>query len=688
MFFRNILFTVIIVGLFFGGLELVLALFGVRPLLLSEDPLVGFAGNVPLFVETSADDGRPILRTADNQIRLFNYQEFARDKAPGSYRVFCMGGSTTYGRPYYDRVSFCGWLRAYLEAADPTRHWEVINAGGISFASYRVARLMNELRQYQPDLFIVYSGHNEFLEERSYGALLDLPAWLIDLNATLSGTRTYTALKHLIDAVQPDLQRAAQRASTLGDEVDEILNHSVGPDKYHRDDTLKQQIITHYRLNMRRMVKIAHDAGADIILVQPASNLKDMSPFKSEHREGLDEAALEEWERLYRRGGELQRAGELQQALAAYRQALAIDDRYAEVHYRVGQVLFGLEQYQDAERAFARALEEDVAPLRMLGAMQHIVEQVAAAEQVALVDFRAIIREAYLSEYPHAVFGREYFPDHVHTSMEGYRLLGLALFDELVQQGVARPAPDWNAARIEEVHEQVIADLDPTIEGRAVLTMGRVLDWAGKHTEALELFKRARETLGPSPMLYDRLARSAFILGRIDETVQYLRETLELYPHLPGVNSRLAMLLQKQGKIDEAIRHCRAELEINPSDDYVHAGLANLLEMKGDTDAALQHYEIALQINPDYEYALVKLAGLLIELQRYDEALPHTEEALRINPEQYRAHRALAVILEKRGEAEQAAHHFAEAQRLEAAERLARQQAQAEPAAAGIQALE
>jgi len=215
MFVKNILFSVIIVSLFFAGLELTLAVSGVRPALLDEDPLVGFADNVPLFVEAAGEDGSVTLRTADNQIRWFNYQEFPQHKGSNSYRIFCMGGSTTYGRPYFDRASFCGWLRAYLKAADPTRNWEVINAGGISFASYRVARLMNELRHYQPDLFIVYSGHNEFLEERSYGALMDVPAWVLDLNAMLSGTRTYTAMKMLIDAMQPDAPAKAQQGNML-----------------------------------------------------------------------------------------------------------------------------------------------------------------------------------------------------------------------------------------------------------------------------------------------------------------------------------------------------------------------------------------------------------------------------------------------------------------------------------------
>ena len=392
MFFKNSLFTVIIVAAFFGAMEVVLAVAGVRPLLLTEDPFVGFADNVPQFVPDIRPDGTPILRTANNKRGLFNYQEFPQTKADNSYRIFCMGGSTTYGRPYFDEVSFCGWLRAYLQAAEPTRNWEVINAGGVSFASYRVTRLMNELKQYQPDLFIVYSGQNEFLEQRSYGGLIDQPDWLVNLNASLSGTRVYTALAQLIEAVQPDSLQQAKARSQLSGEVDEILNHTIGPQSYQRDDTLKQHILTHYRLNLLRMVRIAQSVDAGILFVQPAINLKDMSPFKSAHREGLDAATLQAWQSLYDRAGEHASAGDATAALALYRKALALDNRHAELHYRMGQALFSLGRYAESEQAFQRAVEEDIAPLRMLGAMQRSVAEVAAEEGVPLVDFPEILR--------------------------------------------------------------------------------------------------------------------------------------------------------------------------------------------------------------------------------------------------------------------------------------------------------
>jgi len=631
-FARNSLFTVIIVVAFFGALEAVLAVAGVRPLILTEDPFVGFADNVPQFVPDTRPDGTPILRTARNKRVLFNYQEFPLKKADNSYRIFCMGGSTTYGRPYFDDVSFCGWLRAYLQAADPTRNWEVINAGGVSFASYRVTRLMNELKQYQPDLFIVYSGQNEFLEQRSYGGLIDQPDWLINLNATLSGTRVYTALEELLEAVQPDSLKQAKAHSQLSGEVDEILNHTIGPQSYQRDDTLKQHILTHYRLNLLRMVKIARSVDAGILFVQPAVNLKDMSPFKSEHRNGLDAAALAQWQDLYDRAGEREAAGDAAAALALYRQALAIDDRYAELHYRVGQALFSQGRYAESEQAFQRAVEEDIAPLRMLGAMQRDVAEVAAAEDVPLVDFPAILRQAYREQYPYTVFGKEYFVDHVHTSMEGYRLLGLALLDELVDEGIAHPDSGWNAARREAVREAVIASLDPRQTGQAMVNLGKVLGWAGKFQEAYDSFQRALDALGPHPAVYYGLASALYSLGKPGEAAQYYQATLVLSPGRRGVHAELARIFGEQGKTDEAIRHCRAELELDPDNYDVHVALAELLEQQGDQAAAQQHLQTALRLNPQQHHAHTAL-GLILKQQGDDrQAIRHFSEALRLEP--------------------------------------------------------
>jgi tetratricopeptide (TPR) repeat protein len=353
-------------------------------------------------------------------------------------------------------------------------------------------------------------------------------------------------MKDMIDAVQSTSLRQAQARNRLDGEVDEILNHTIGPESYHRDDDLKRQVTTHYRLNLMRMARIARSAGAGMILVQPAVNIKDMSPFKSEHREGLGEHTQRDWEVLFQQAMDLYEAGEFSEALNAYQQALSMDDRHADLHFRIGKTHFELQQYDRAEQAFRRAVEEDIAPLRILASMQQSLEEVAAAENAPLINFPGILREAYLTQYDHAIFGKEYFPDHVHTNMEGYRLLGLALFDELVAQGIATHDDTWNETRIAGIRQAVIARIDPRAEGHTMLNLGRVFDWAGKFNEAYNSFMRALEILGPNPDIYNRLARTSFGLGRYDEAAYYLNETLVLAPEYPGVHTRLAIIYEKQ----------------------------------------------------------------------------------------------------------------------------------------------
>jgi hypothetical protein len=182
-------FALLTTALVFALLEGLLALCGVRPVGVDSDPYVGFAANIPLFVERREVDGRSYLATAENKLPWFNPQRFAKRKPRGTYRIFCLGGSTTYGRPYRDTASFSGWLRELLPVVDSGHPWEVINAGGISYASYRVVRVMEELTRYEPDLFVVYSGHNEFLERRTYQDLFDTPGGLIDAAVFVSRCR-------------------------------------------------------------------------------------------------------------------------------------------------------------------------------------------------------------------------------------------------------------------------------------------------------------------------------------------------------------------------------------------------------------------------------------------------------------------------------------------------------------------
>ncbi len=228
----GVLTPVLIVAVSYGIVEAGLAVAGVRPLADHEDPYVGFTSYFPLFVDGVNDQGVAVKKTAKNKLKYFNPQQFLAEKPKDGYRIFCLGGSTTYGHPYDDGTSFAGWLRASLPEADPTRHWEVVNCGGISYASYRLALLMEELCEYQPNLFIVYTGHNEFLERRTYQGIMDTPTITRRVDSALAHSRVYTVIERFVNS-----SPAHASGPLLPAEVDTILDNSVGPTAYHRDDT-------------------------------------------------------------------------------------------------------------------------------------------------------------------------------------------------------------------------------------------------------------------------------------------------------------------------------------------------------------------------------------------------------------------------------------------------------------------
>ncbi|TAK08259.1 MAG: tetratricopeptide repeat protein, partial [Candidatus Manganitrophaceae bacterium] len=409
----------------------------------------------------------------------------------------------------------------------------------------------------------------------------------------------------------------------------------------------------------------ARSSGAKTIFVQPAVNLKDLSPFKSEHKEGLGKAALAEWEDLYRRAKALQEQDRFNEALVLYRQAVGIDDRFAELHYRIGQVLFEIGQYDEAEQAFWRAVDEDVAPLRILSSMQRVVEEVASGEGAPLVDFPRLLKETSLRQYHHAVLGNEYFVDHVHTHIESYRLLGLALFDEMVKRRIATPGPSWGVEAMRSVDKEVMSGLSRHAEGVALKNLGKVFDWAGKFDEARHVFLQALEALGPDPEIYKRLTTSSMGRGEFEEAIFYLRQVIALVePDEPDLHHRLARLLAQQGRNEEAIGEYREELRRYPNNPVVQTDLATLLAMKGEDEEARRHFEAALKLAPDFEYAHLNLALLLARERRYEEALAHNREVLRINPAQPQAHLYAGVILKNQGKLEEAIHHLSEAARL------------------------
>jgi tetratricopeptide (TPR) repeat protein len=601
---KKILFSLVMVTFLLAVLEGTLAIVGLRPAVTENDPFVGFASTIPLFVEAAGADGAAVMRTADNK-SLFNYQEFPRDKSPGTYRIFCVGGSTTFGRPFDDTTSFSGWLRELLPIASPNRRWEVINAGGVSYASYRVARLMKELTKHEPDLFVVYSGQNEFLEERTYRDLKRTPGVVRSIAALLARTRTWAAMSRLLDEL--GLTAAGRNAQNiqLAGEADTLLEH-FGPDVYERDDQLREQVLRHYRVSLQRMVDIARSAGAEVIFVKPASNLKDCSPFKSQHTDGISEDEATRSEQLLAAAQEHIRKGKWTDALDQLDAAIAMDPRYAELHYRRGEALLELDRLDEARAAFDRALDEDVCPLRALPEMLDIVDDVAHESKSPVVDFAAIIERTAMDEHGHRIPGEEFFLDHVHPTIAANGMLAAKLVDEVLPLQQSAPSLRLDEDVIAAVQERIESRLDPAKRARSLSNLAKVLAWAGKIEDAVRPAHEALAhgvddplTISPAASI---LATWYAMEGDDTRERQYFRIALNSSPRSPEIHWRIGLraLDREPPEVELACAHIllSAVYWDGPRRDGPHQMLAEILASRGRWVAALSHLLEARSIEP------------------------------------------------------------------------------------------
>jgi tetratricopeptide (TPR) repeat protein len=546
---RKLLFATLTAGGFLLLLELVLAALGIRPVRSLRDPFVGFEPGAPLFVRQGD-------RYVTNPVKLcfFNPQEFPAAKSPRACRIFCLGGSTTYGHPYDHRTYFGSWLRAYLQEAAPERDWEVVNCGGISYASYRIALLMDELVRYEPDLFIVYTGHNEFLEERTYGELRRRNRALVGLLRAASYSRVFQLM-------QASLRPAPREpTSRLPGEVATRLE-IVGPEAYHRDRPWQRAVLEHFRSSVTRIVDQAHGAGAQIIFVHPAANLKDFTPFKSEHTAGLSAEQVERWKALIRDGRRVQAAGDPQRAVTLLREAEQLNPERAMGLWYLGDALLAAGQQEESLRYFVRAKDEDVCPLRALSEIGEILTEVSREQHVTLVDFPQLLVDKY-GVLP--AVGLDCFLDHVHPTLRVHADLGRALAHQLAVEGVTRDFED-STALDERVDRRVRGSLTPYDHVMALNTLAMTLSWAGKNEEAL------------------RLAETA----------------VEAAPQNSEILAQYGRLLEKLHRDDEALQAYQKAVQANPEDSHALARLGRLYGQRGDFAAARGYLQRAVQLTPD-----------------------------------------------------------------------------------------
>lgn len=382
----------------------------------------------PLFLEAQADGNNVFQLNPDVGKRYFDpkqvvvpnlYPEtFAREKTPDIYRIFCLGESSTAGFPFDFQVPFPAQLKLLLQSYYPENKIEVINLGMSAISSYTVADFIVEVLGVQPDLIILYMGHNEF-----YGAYGSASAIsftqngaLIRFYLRLQKLHTVQMIRSLVSSLKPAKQQNPEN-TTLMEQVIADKKVIYQSEKYHRT-------LANFQSNLSSIVAQCRQKKIPVLLGTLVANDKDLPPLGSAMKFQNESPGTARIDSLLRSGA----------IASAHMEALAIlqqDSSAACNWFHLGRASLALGDSMAAASCFTAARDRDVVRFRASEDVNRIIRDVAATQGALVAELQAAFQRAS----PRGIIGKELICDHLHPNPTGYYLMAKVLAEKINQTG-------------------------------------------------------------------------------------------------------------------------------------------------------------------------------------------------------------------------------------------------------------
>ena len=338
-----------------------------------------------------------------------------QQKSAKDFRIFCLGGSTTRG-------PFPTLLNELLKRSKVDKTVEVVNLGIDTFNSYQVLDIAKKLPQYDPDLLIIYMGHNEI-----YGPLgvasnvaLGTSRDVINLILRLREIKVF----QLANNFYSKLRAPSNRLEKEGSPYKMMVNSSLAP--HH---PLREQAIENFRGNLHEIISIAKRHQIPVILGTVVANLRDWRPFDSEPPpSSLD---VTQWQQLLKNGKAAFEQNHLEEAVRIYQTAIELFPAHAQTHFDLGHVYLAQGRRDKAKRSFTRARDLDILPIRAPSEINETIKSVAKETDIVLADFETAFEDCD----PKSVIGKPMIVEHLHPSNEGYYLIASHLTHIIFEEG-------------------------------------------------------------------------------------------------------------------------------------------------------------------------------------------------------------------------------------------------------------
>lgn len=628
--FRNFLFKALLICLVIPG-----------AFLASAELLLRFSGagyQTSLFIREKAADGKEYLRV-NYQVgyRFFPGtlarkplpETFLAQKPEGALRFFILGESAARGEQLAD-FSFARMLEAACNEGSDKKKVEVINTGIPAINSWVLREFAREIVNYQPDLIIIYAGHNEFIGP--YG-----PAGVFGLarNRLAALTGIWASSLRMIQILKGDRVPAGLNNGWRGLEM--FLNNLILP-----GSELIDLCQNNWAANLNDMFAAAKKAGVPVIWCRVPVNQRDCPPFASDNS-GLsndDQSALK-MVADHIEAGDFKAADML---ITGLRQK---NGSHALCSYYEGRIRLALDDQAGARAAFEKAVSNDCFRVRTTDCFNEAAATCASSFNAACVD----LEKLFAANSPNGIIGRDLVYDHVHLTLKGHYLAASGIFSAILASRPELPKafPDFEKMTelIGFTAQDAVDNLEHVISSMSrppfTLQSGNQKLIASLMTELEELKKQinpeiCRAVTGASagrlPGNWAALHRLALLSRETPAVAQSAFErSLAINPFNIDALNNLGLLHLSSGRLNEAETCFKRALELAPDFARAHFNLGLLYAEKKSDSTAAGHYRKAVQADPALAGAWRNLGNLLLKNSDHANALEVYRKGAAANPD-------------------------------------------------------
>jgi hypothetical protein len=363
--------------------------------------------------------------------------EFEDSSGDGDIDLVVVGESSAQGVPYDRWLTPGALLEWKLRQAIPGRNirTNVVAISGSTLESQH--RMLGDLLR-RPEILVVYCGQAEIVNRLAYS---DSSSYYFDellpeaTEILVEWVEQSSPVCGLLHKGQEYCRRSIPDAPRDVRKLIDICSYT---------QTEYTTLLIDFRRRLETIVSHFERLGTLPVLVVPASNDGSFEPNRSFLPAATLRSEREEFAREFQETRRLERT-DPDGAIGRYRALLERQPRFAETHFRLGKLLEGKEEWEEAYRHYIAARDLDGFPTRTLTAFQNVYREVAARHDCILVDLQSYFHLIGR----HGLLDDELFQDAMHLSLRGQIALAQAVVQALGARRAFGCRKDWAVAAID-----------------------------------------------------------------------------------------------------------------------------------------------------------------------------------------------------------------------------------------------